>query len=396
MNKSEEIVYKVCKKSFLSLWSYANPIIEDNKELCDILVVCDPDIIIFSVKEIEYKLEKGDSTGWDRWIRKAIEKSSNQIYGAERWLATAENVIRCDGQLGISIPSRDKCKIHRIAVAFGGQDKVPLVYGDFGKGFVHVFDETSFDILLSELNTVVDFVGYLITKESMLASGITLISSGAEEDLLAFYLHNSKKLPSGNETIAIDHTLWKAFIEKEEYKKKREEDRASYCWDAIIEKIAEDALGGNLEFGSSLNEAEIALRIMAREDRFCRRIIGKAFSEFYFFGANKIRSRWFVSPSSIVYVFLARPHGTDRNLRKAELGLRCFVARGINSACRTVVGIATEEYKKGKGYSFDLYLLDLPIWEKKHQKHCDDIQKSFGYFRASYKREGSEDEYPRG
>jgi hypothetical protein len=55
MNRTaEEVTYELCQKTFLSLWSIATPIREDRKELCDILVVSDPIIIIFSVKEIRY------------------------------------------------------------------------------------------------------------------------------------------------------------------------------------------------------------------------------------------------------------------------------------------------------------------------------------------------------
>jgi hypothetical protein len=50
---AEKFVYRMCKKSFLSLWSYANPLGKMDKELCDILVVCGQDIVIFSVKHIE-------------------------------------------------------------------------------------------------------------------------------------------------------------------------------------------------------------------------------------------------------------------------------------------------------------------------------------------------------
>jgi hypothetical protein len=75
MNRSEELVYNLCKKSFLSLWSYANPKGKNGKELCDVLVVCDPDIIIISVKEIELTNSGDVSTDWKRWQKRAIEKS---------------------------------------------------------------------------------------------------------------------------------------------------------------------------------------------------------------------------------------------------------------------------------------------------------------------------------
>jgi len=36
-NKAEEFVFHICRETFLSIWSYANPRGKDNKELCDIL-----------------------------------------------------------------------------------------------------------------------------------------------------------------------------------------------------------------------------------------------------------------------------------------------------------------------------------------------------------------------
>jgi len=64
MNRAEQFVFQVCKRSFLSLWSYANPLGKNFKELCDILVVCEPDIIIISVKEVRVK--KSDDIRTDK------------------------------------------------------------------------------------------------------------------------------------------------------------------------------------------------------------------------------------------------------------------------------------------------------------------------------------------
>jgi hypothetical protein len=51
VNQSEEYLARLCRRSFLSLWSYPTPQGKNaGKELCDCLVVCDPDVIIFSVK----------------------------------------------------------------------------------------------------------------------------------------------------------------------------------------------------------------------------------------------------------------------------------------------------------------------------------------------------------
>jgi hypothetical protein len=92
MTRSEELVYRLCTKSFLSMWSYPNPRGKRGKELCDILVVCEPDIIVFSVKEVAFK-DTGDKVGWVRWRKKAIEESCGQISGAERWILANPTVI---------------------------------------------------------------------------------------------------------------------------------------------------------------------------------------------------------------------------------------------------------------------------------------------------------------
>jgi hypothetical protein len=87
VNGSEQFVYDICTKSFLSLWSYINPQGKTSgKELCDVLVICDPHVIVISVKDIQLKSTEDPSVDWKRWQRKAIEESIKQIKGAIRWL----------------------------------------------------------------------------------------------------------------------------------------------------------------------------------------------------------------------------------------------------------------------------------------------------------------------
>jgi hypothetical protein len=79
VTESEELVYRLCTKSFLSLWSYPNPRGKRGKELCDILVVCEPDIIIFSVKEAAFK-DTGNKVAWERRREKtALGKELNVL-----------------------------------------------------------------------------------------------------------------------------------------------------------------------------------------------------------------------------------------------------------------------------------------------------------------------------
>ncbi len=368
-NKSEEFVFHICQETFLSLWSHANPPRENGKELCDILIVCEPDIVVFSVKEINVTEGEDIQIDWKRWNRKAIEESAKQVYGAERWLKKASHLIKSNGSRELRLPAEHERKFHRVVVALGSKDKVPMIYGDLGKGFVHVLDEMSFSIILRELDTILDFISYLSAKEEFYMAGKETPFLAGEENLLALYLHSGKKLPANYDVVHIEGGLWDSFAKKPEYQRKIEEDKISYLWDDVIEDIAKDVLKGNLEFSSSPDDGDIILRTMAREDRFSRRILGKLFREFILLSSqNKVRARMLRSPSGIIYVLLALPHTIERKYRRAELGVRCFIARGLNLDCKTIVGIATEQSKPGVGHSFDLYYLYMPEWREEHQK----------------------------
>jgi hypothetical protein len=191
----------------------------------------------------------------------------------------------------------------------------------------------------------------------------------------------------------IDDGLWEQITSKEEYARKQTANEASYIWDHLIEKFGQDFLNGQLEFAASPSGTERAIRQLAREDRFARRILGKSFKEFLD-NSQRILARMTTSPSGVVYVFLASPHDTPRDARVAELGIRCFVARGLHPKSQRVVGIATERYEKGKGFSLDLYHLFKPTWAAEDRERMDAIQKEFGFFANPKLTTDAEDECP--
>lgn len=317
-----------------------------------------------------------------------------QTYGAERWISNSTNVITKEGKAGLPFPNVSYRRIHRVAIAIGNKGKVTIQFGNFGKGFVHIFDEVSLDIIMNELDTISDFVKYLIDKESLYYSGAKTFFNGGEEDLLALYLHNGKTFPGSYDLIVIDDNLWSEFTKKKEYQAKKETDKVSYVWDRLIEIFCNDFLKEGLEFGNSLTEVEKVTRVMARGDRFYRRILGKAFMEFIELARQqKIRSRAVPSPSGILYVFLACPHGEDRKYRVAQLTGRCFVKRGLNSGCTTIIGIATEQYEIGKGFSLDAVYLSKDTWTPEDQAQLEYLQKEFRYFTNSIQSKTHEDEY---
>ncbi len=228
---AERYLKRLCDKSFLSMWSYAGVYRDqghtnkggDGKEVCDLLVVFKDHIIIFSDKDCEFPKTGNIELDWSRWYRKAILKSAEQAWGAERWILTHPDRLfidrSCTVPFPIDLPSPEVARFHRIVVAHAASERcikelggsgslmiMPDIIGDRhcaapelkvkpfaigqvnpAKGFVHVFDDTTLDVVLNTLDTVTDFVNYLAKKEKFITSGKLAVACG-EEDLLAFYL----------------------------------------------------------------------------------------------------------------------------------------------------------------------------------------------------------------
>jgi hypothetical protein len=288
-----------------------------------------------------------------------------------------------------------------VAVALGGKGKTPLYFGDFGKGFIHVFDEVSLEVVMKELDTITDFIKYLEDKEQLYYRGVqTIFEAGGEENLLAFYLHNNRKFPDKPDLLIFDDNLWRTFAAKEEYQTKKRADRISYVWDRLIETLSEDYRSEHLisehPFSvTQLSEIELVIRVMACENRFSRRLLGSKFIDFLeLTRTQNVRSRVVPSLSGVNYVFLAHPYGEDRKYRMTELAGRCFVVRGLKPESKLVIGIATEEYKPNQGFSLDVLHLHKLSWIEEDQKHLEYLQKEFGYFISPVQTHLNEDEYP--
>lgn len=395
INSSEAFVQHICRKSFLSLWCYNNPIGKKHKELCDILIVCDPYILIISVKSVRFKADTESAAEFDRWERRAVDASVKQIYGAERWLQAAKHVVCNDGSLGVELPAAQSRQVYRIAVAFGSHERVSIKSGDFGKGFVHVMAEQSFLEVFTELDTVEDFVGYIRDKEAFLATHGPVVYFGSESNLLGLYLHDNRTFPAEGDFFLIQDDIWEAIQAKPEFKARKAADRESYAWDDLIANLAGDD-GRKHPDDLPLIDRERAVRGMAREDRFCRRALGKSFREFLQLATEgKLRSRIIQSPSGALYVFVFfRKNELPRD-RTAELGARCFVARGkINDGGHVVTGIGMSEYDPSIGSATDIMYLDLGDWTPDDDREAQRLENEFGFFHNRPVVHLRQDEYP--
>lgn len=384
---SEKFVAALCERSFLRLWTHPNPKGKKNRELCDCLIVCGLHIVIISVKECEYK-DTGDKTGWERWEKAAIEKSASQIWGAERWLQTVDQVVRHDGRR-ISLPAKAERKYHRISVSLGGRGHVPIKWGDLGNGFIHVCDEYSVGVVFSALDTITDFVEFLGASEALVTSGVQMLfAGGGIEDLVALYLLRGRSFDFSADSdkqpdmVIMHDDLWKGFYGSDDYKAIQKEFKDSYTWDRLIEHYAGDLLTDRMfdMHSKEVTDNELALVTMALQPRGHRAVLAKAFMEFLQNPELKVASRAAKGYADTAFVFLIEK-SSNREYRVRELALRCLVIRGRLPGVTTVVGIATDRPGTSEiGYSSDIVYIHMPEWTAENETQVAGIQADLGYF----------------
>jgi hypothetical protein len=427
---SERYLAKLCQRSFLRLWSYPNLFRDqkagkngkgDGKELSDLIVICGDDIIIFSDKSCAYPNTGKPDLDWCRWFRRSIEKSVNQVIGAEGWLRDAPERIyldrACTQKLPITIPRGPQVRIHRIVVALnagkrckqelGGSGSLMLMTQLVGKDnyttrfavgvvepkkrFVHVFDDVTLDIVLRELDTITDFVRYLSEKEKLLTSR-PVIATG-EENLLALYLKETNKdrqhyfpVPDETSGILIPDGGWHTLQTLPQFLAKKLADRDSYLWDQIIEEVSRHALSGTLENGGdNVSEVERALRFMVCEPRIARRIFSKAMNQMRAMtGPGQANKRCMESIQwpSTGYIFMychwdGKNEAEYRRRRLEHLHNYAIAYAHVHREYARVIGIASEAGTDER--STDLIVLEGLIWTPEREAEVERMRAAMNW-----------------
>lgn len=357
---AERYLHRLCQRSFLSLWSYPGLFRDQRtgkgghgKEVCDLLVVFRDHIIIFSDKDCSFPNSGNVPLDWCRWLRRAVLKSAEQVWGAERWIKSFPDRLfldrACTQRFPIELPDTSKAKIHRVVVAhaasdrckeqFGGSGSLmldpsvvgpihdldvstarPFVIGDLdpSRGYVHVLDDTSLDIVMRELDTTADFIQYLTKKEVFFRSGRLMFAAG-EEELLAFYLQQLNDqdehdfiVPPEKTHVGLLEGLWRDFMQHPRRIAQIEANDVSYTWDRLIETFNHHILAGT-SYGPKVpfSEREQAVRMLAVENRTVRRFLAKSLLQLLESSSTAKRSTRVLlppRPGSPFYVFLLLPH----------------------------------------------------------------------------------------
>ncbi len=452
--KSERYLSRLCRHSFLRFWSWPHIYRDqrwgkgsEGKEVCDLLVVFDNHVFIFSDKYCACPNTDDIATDWSKWFKKAIWKSAKQVWGAERWIRDFPERLfldsACTDPFPTPLPPIDQAIFHRIVVAHGSGPRCQALLGGSGslmlapdivgddhlnheapnfqpftigrlsdtKGYVHVLDDFTLDIILRTVDTAPDLARYLQRKEELILSGRLGMAAG-EEELLANYLRHTNdegqhcfQFPKSFTKIFVDEGFWERFCKHPDRLAQIEADRVSYTWDELIDEFTKHALAGTQYFttDASVGAHEKALRLMAREPRTRRRILSRSLLAILARADAEERSARVEQPGSPgdpYYLFLALKPRNDwsaeeyRTVRLGLLEAYCMVVRLKFPEASDIVGIATEPLSSGTTRSEDLVYLDGAHWSDDASAEAERLQRELGLFQEVRRFEASEPEYP--
>jgi len=316
---TEKLLTRLGKKAFLQLWAYPNTFREKGKELCDLLVVFENDIIIFSDKNIQYPTKLDKQKNWKRWKNRAINKSIFQLNQAEKHILKNPDKIfidsKCKETFLVDIPKNPK--IYKIAIANGAaeackRDSKNNIYGSISvlyhensffypeqpderfvirlnkEDTIHLLNEENLSTILSELDTIKDFINYLSFKEKIIKDKKAIIYVG-EEDLLAAYIQTKGTLGNSDvDVLAIREGEWDRLKNSPTYPLIKEIYKTSYIWDDIINIFIKEIEKNNListpedpRIISSKKDLSNkgALLGMAKENRKARIVLSESIME---------------------------------------------------------------------------------------------------------------------
>lgn len=437
VNESERLLTRLCQRSFLKLWAYANLYTDEGlrdgkgsaKELCDALVVFGDDVLIFSDKHIAFQADKPLEVAWPRWYKRAVLESTKQLWGAKSWLQRFPKRVfldaKCTRPLPVALPEYPR--FHLVAVTRGTREASLRHFGDgtgshflatdvvgeenlntpftFGlqpstKGFVHVFDEASLDIVMEELDTADDLIRYLVAREEFLGRSEPVVHAPGEEELVAAYLttmggddeHCFVNLKPGDKptVVMFDGSHYAAPKGNAAYVEKKRADAGSRFWDELIERfvaIADPAIAP-LQVAFAPADVERALRYMAAESRFRRRMLVDALRSLLAKApADRAASRIFhdrTKPDP-TYIFLIVPEeegesAQDYRTRRASmLHAYCRLAKLRMPDATVYVGLAFNHLgEERRQYSEDLMVWEQKAWNDEVKAELERMRDALG------------------
>ncbi|MFW5871787.1 MAG: hypothetical protein ACOCUT_01635 [bacterium] len=423
-NIGEEFVNEIAFNSFIEHWCYPSPKDEygDKKEICDLLILFGESLIIISVKNYEFK------DLYSRYFRQTIDKAVKQIYGAERKLFRSKDdiFIKHPKREIERFPKEGIKNIHRVIVNLGeGVRFYPLNKETKDEKFISLLDKEAFLTIIQELDTIPDFLEYLVKREELFSDKIvtilpgdeydfpadtahqffeyaqqqfdtdkkqSILISGTEHDILAHYLKNERtfseyiKSKEYNQMLIQIDGNWSDYNKLKQVKTKRELNKASYFLDELVKR----------EILTNINEKSIELATAILSfNRFNRRVISKNFLEFYDthkdIAGNYFARRYAdIDGSGIVFAFYSPEMPQERVNTLLNIALDSFcVYLGYKSKSMILIA-TTNRFKQFKM----VFIKDIVPFPKEKELQVKKDIEILGWFKNYKEFRTSEKEYP--
>lgn len=367
--EGENLVLKSLETSYLKYWLYPNPkdLAGDKKEICDALILFFDTAIIISVKNYQCK------GNYERFTKKVIEKSSKQLFGAERKFLTSNQLLIEHPTNGENlVTSKEYSNIFKITVSVGEDfENYEFIDYDENKGTIAILNKETFQILVNELDTIKDLTDYLKARESLLLKNLNKKCRCREIDLLAHYLTNAREFKKElnenfeNETNSLNGK-WESYNNDRQVFLKRLEDEKSYFIDDLIKN---DVL--------KLSNGELLAKELMTLSRFERRIISQNLFEIVekYQNEDDFFARRFAIYNGVGFLFIYYP--AERNQTEIDTILK--LAQEIYAYkynCEKVVLLASN--KGMKQWKFGLF--NSTKVTKQAKEYLENLIQKFGWF----------------
>ncbi|HEM8612764.1 MULTISPECIES: YecA/YgfB family protein [Citrobacter] len=408
INKTEKRLIELANNAFIGLWSYPNVYSDEGysknksgKEVCDLLVVFENNVIIFSDKDIKFHEGIDISVAWKRWFKRSVTESATQLYGAEKFLKETKGRLFLDKECKHPFPIEIEKNMRFFLVAVTSNSTAPAskYYGRIAEGssgtfmniflsdvketlelpfsvgdinpnktFVHVLDEVSLQLLLTELDTISDFVAYLKEKERVIRSGYLGLSPG-EDDTLGAYLSGhgeivDEKIVPDNTFVQIAEHEWEGLKKSSKYNYYKALKKGSVFWDETIQRFSDSILNATVGLGmeNDFLSHEETVRQLASESRRSRYYLSHAFlDKFKQVPTNRRSSRIVqsIDEEGKFYIFLFFPKDEFLSYEKYRMErfsciqMYALAAKYKYNEIKKLIIIATES-KDSDGRSEDV------------------------------------------
>lgn len=287
---AETLVARICSRAFLSDFVVRNPKFKfpgSSKELeaADVLVLFGTKIISIQVKArgLPRKPTETEKVYRQRLLKR-IEEGVEQVRTTSRALkARALHEVTTERGLTVPVPAEALDSAHGIVILdlpaerdLGLEDRSLLYYGVSMSGEVpvHAFLSDDFDAMLTEIDTLPDFLKYLEFRETLFRDR-KIFPYTHNLDLLAMYkihfeLQDANTLKKLGR-IMVEEGYWEHYVSDYEKARRRRvvANRHSYMIDEAIDFLHRAFVEHQREYGEQWARMSYELANLTRMERRC-------------------------------------------------------------------------------------------------------------------------------